>query len=93
MMMRCIKGQTPVYCLHLIYGIIYTVNVIHFIDVIDLIFIIDIIFPLLSTIHLSWKLTRPVMPQPVVPPAVLFTGNLPVLGCGIKTEVPQVFLQ
>ncbi len=33
------------------------------------------------------------MPQPVVPLAVLFTGNLPVLGGGVEVEVAQVLLQ
>jgi len=33
------------------------------------------------------------MPQPVVPLAVLFTGNLPVLGCGVKASMPQVLLK
>ena len=89
-MMQFMKRQTPVYCLHLIYVTKYTVNVIH---IIDLILLIDVMFALSSIIHLTWKLTSPVKPQPVVPLAVLFTGNLPVLGCGIKTEVSKVFLQ
>ena len=68
----------------------YTVN---FILVIDLIFIIDVIFTLSLIIHLNWKLTGTVKPQPVVPLAVLFTGNFPVLGGSIKAGMPQVLLQ
>ena len=65
-----------------------TIHFIHFILVIYLIFIIDVIFTLSSIIHLTWKLTGLVKPQPVVPLAVFFPGNLPVLGGGIKADVP-----
>jgi len=34
-----------------------------------------------------------VMPQPVVPLAMLFSGNLSVLGGGTKADVPKVLLQ
>ena len=68
----------------------YTIHFIYFILVIDLIFIIDVIFILSSIIHLNWKLTGPVKPQPVVPLAVLFSGNLPVLGSGVEAGMTQV---
>ena len=70
----------------------YTVNFIHFIVAIYLIFIMGVIFTLSLIIHLTWKLTGPVKPQPVVPLAMLFPGNLPVPGSGIKADVPQVLL-
>ena len=45
------------------------------------------------TIYLTWRLLRLIRPQLVVPLTVLFAGNLPVPGCGIKAEVPQMLLQ
>ena len=51
------------------------------------------IYTILEIIHLTWKLTGSVKPQPVVPLAVLFTGNLPVLGGGVEADMPQVLLQ
>jgi len=71
----------------------YTVNFIHFIVDIYLIFVMDVIFTLSLIIHLTWKLTVSVKPQPVVPLAVLFSGNLPVLGGGVEADVPQVLLE
>ena len=70
----------------------YTIHFIYFILVIDLIFIIDVIFTLSSIIHLHWKLIGPVMPQPVVPFSMFFASYLPILGGGIKADVPQVLL-
>jgi hypothetical protein len=70
----------------------YSVNFIHFILVINFIYIIDVIFTHPQMIHLIWKLSGPVKPQPVVPLAMLFPGYLSIPSCSIEAEVPKVLL-
>ena len=55
--------------------------------------LINVIFTLSLVIHLLRELSGPVKPQPVVPMAMLYSGDLPVPGGGVEANMPQVLMQ